>query len=483
MNPRTMLLACAITAGCSDAVVSASIVSGGSVVGVSGDQRYVAYMVGEGGTPMTGSLWVKPLPDGAPVHLADNAYNPGFGRTGHAVYFLVGPTPRPAGGFSGRLYLWTPELGAAVRVTQGFDEMWAEPPDYSVDLFVEAAEPGGRQNADVRLLRTAECTRAACAPATLASGVNVRRVAISRDGRSAAFVREELVDGVTSLTTWFVRTADGTTTRIATTPLPSLTVATRALVDFSPDGARVAVLTSRAGAPLQPEVLDTATLAPVALGALPSVLQCIDLTFSDADTLFVETVDASSNRSVYRLDATSAIHVAQATYFFIRRDVPGAERYLFHCNATDESLATGALTAWTMIDLRTGASTVLTRLGTAPVVSDDLTTALFAEDLDAEQQFGSVYVAPLSGGQPLLVERSLYLRGVSFARGAHALLYFATPQPGATGAEVRAWVDGRASVLDPNARRYVTAEGPSVAYITRADPTSGALSTVRRPIM
>jgi hypothetical protein len=282
-------------------------------------------------------------------------------------------------------------------------------------------------------------------------------------------------NGVETHDVFFASVADGVPTRVATTTIPAQAASLNwYLSAFAPDGSKLVTLTAIDGAPLQLQVISTATGMPIAWGAPPAGTQCIGASFADPGTLFVLVLDAQGGLSVHRTTATGDAPFVNATQFFIEHIPTGAERYLFYSTTAATALAAQAPYDLHMFDLSApSAPSVALAVSTqsTPNLSDDLSTVWFLDQYDTTTQLGALLTASLPGGQLSTVVGAA--GGASFANGSNHLFYFGTSlvtSGNLFGAPLYVWSDGTSQQVDPEAFEWDSAATPPTLYVTTANP-------------
>jgi hypothetical protein len=450
------------------------------VAEVSIDQSYIAYYtapIGLSDGPLSGSLTVKPLPSGSAVALGDGVFDANFILSKDTLYFFQEPAVDPTTSlYVGSLSIWTPRLSAPVRLSSGYVPVSATTEDHSVTLFLDTPMANQTAPGTVKLLTTGECAGMSCPVHTLAENVALTGTRMSLDGRYASY-HEVRTDGATTTHDVFlVDVADGTATQVGTTTIPPQAMSLPwNLSNFSPDASKLATLSTVGGAPLQLQVISTATGTPIGWGALPAGSLCIAAAFSDSETLFVQVLDTNGNSSVYETTAGGASFFVKATQFFLNHIPAGVQRYFFFSTTPAAELAAQAPYDLKVIDLSSPGSSpvpLATSTRSTPQVSGDVTAVWFIDPYDAQTENGPLVAASLPAGRPSTLAQQTI--GANFGGGTNHLFYFGSNAPSGVSnlgdGPLFRWSEGVTEQVGSDILRWASAENPPTLYVTPAHP-------------
>lgn len=461
--------------GCAGPVEEVRLVDHGTLASVSTHQKYMAFYETMAPLPTgapSGPLAVMPLPDGDLKGITEDvAFGATFNSSGLALVYSLDPTPTTdlaATEIYGGLGVWTPSLDRGVRLTNGFAVFHAEPADNAFTLLWDAEKPTVNATGNVVLVRTGECASGACSPKVLATGVTVTGFEISPDSKHAVYSVRSDVGATTTLATFLVSIADGTSVEVARTEA-SLDLAPFA---FSPDGSLLASAVTKGGIRESLQVISTATGAPVPWAAPPATARCHQFAFVDDKTLIARTVDSDESHDVYRLTSDHQEHIgSDVKYFVMSERSTGARRYLFA--ATTRPVGAGGNEDAELYDLAAAQPSpvpVATGVPVLPTLSDDLRYARFLGSFDPASALGELGVVSLPDGKVTSVAKDIAeVGGAAFAAGGARLLYIdagATPASGATprAGALRKWQDGVTRTIASNVINFRTRESPDVLY-------------------
>jgi hypothetical protein len=459
------------------------LVENAVVADVSGDQKLLAFYTKPtrlNGGPYSGSLQVMTLPSGAPLSLAEDAFDANFNGPSETMYFFQQPALNPKkSNYAGTLWLWNPTLTAPVALSSGYASISATTADHAVTLFLDTPGPDSSVPGDVRLVRTQDCANASCVTTTVASGVVVLATRVSLDGRYAAYDTQTTDGTTTERDVFLVSVADATTTHVGAAMIPYGMQGLQRFSDLSPDGSLLATITAADGNGLALQVVSTTTGAGTPWSALPAGLSCTGVQFADATRLLVGTVDAQGGSAVYLTTATEASVLVNASQFFLEHSPPGAERYFFYSTTPVAALATGAPYDLQMLDLLSPSAPsvpLATASLSTPKLSDDLSRVWVTDHEDPSTGLGTLMIASLPAGPASIAASGAYASSANFAAGTDGFIY---GDGEATAASVPNGVVGPLSILtgsgatlpiESDSLRWVSAPSPATIYVTADNP-------------
>lgn len=458
------------------------------VADVSSDQSLLAsyakvQLAGPG--PLGGTLVVRPLPTGDPIFQVDGAFGAAFGQQGTTLLYFTGATTgldasNPVD--FGHPWVWTPTLGNAVPLAAGFVTVSIATPDHSLFLFLESTTPAAGVGGTLRLFRAADCAGGTCATTVIAQSAPIVRIAFAPDGQHAAYQEEtKSADGSRVETITLVTIADGSTTPVATTSVPTTITALGDLFSFSPDGSLIATVAETNNGPLQSRVASTATGAFVPWVQQPGDLFTTGVGFSDSQTVFVAAIDPQSDSQIWRTTADTGTFFTTGSAFTISHAYPGTERYLAYTKADVGVLASNGPRPLSVVDLQANPMPIfpLTSLGSGTLTfSEDVSSAFTYEGFQAGNQSGTLVQIALPSGVRSTIAQNVYAGGTSYARGSSKILYFPTPDTRRSSGQAIVEWNGTGTQLEGFALNYVSVDNPPTLFWTLADPRA----LYRRPL-
>jgi hypothetical protein len=446
---RLLVAASILIVGCSSPAPE-RLVGGDAVLSaVSADQKWVAVLTGAtrlGTGAHVGTLELVPSSGGSAMTLDDHSSGGVFNR-GTTLWYLGGVsvvsegTP-PSDHVYGALYVWTPQLGAPIKLGNDVRE-YSVSQDGSSCVFIDWSKPtvDAANTGTLTTVHAPSCTAAGCSPIVIADGVTL-----------AATSWRLALDGVHVVAT--VRGAAATdpgqvvlvSHDSGRTQLLSTATDARAAM-MTPAGDTVAWVEG------ENEIHVQATAggpAAVIVPAAPIVdsAQMIDATSFIARTRELATGPAALAKVTAA--ATTALPIARPQQYFVSQSLPGTtDRYVFFQLAT--IAANGEPDLWMLDHTKPGAQPVQLAGGVdSPIAgavgfSDDGTTIEYFDNFDPVTRRGDEYIVPLA--QPT---RSLVAVGVhnaAFIPGTTRLLYVNAPDP-VTGAGVLSVLSSPTAIAD-----------------------------------
>ena len=431
------LLASAALAGCAPAAPKRLV--GGDVVlsSVSSDQQWVAAL----GSPTllptgahVGALELVPASGAAPTPLDPSSSGGTFAR-GTALWYLGGVrvvtegTP-PSDHVYGALYVWTPALGAPVKVGDDVREYQVSQ-DGSACVFMDWAmqtiDPAN--TGTLKAVRASSCAAGGCDVLDLADGIPLAQAdwRISDDGlRVFATIRGAAA-------------GDPGAAALATLDSGQIAVLSTAMA------VRSAMMTPAGDTVAWVERQNEIHVTPTAGGAvtvLTAGSPIVDgASMIDAGDFVAKVRDTATDPAALALVSaagTTPLPVDKPLQFFVSQAVPGrSTRYVFFQLAT--IAANGEPDLW-MLDLGTPdaqpvklGDAVEDPIADAVAFSDDGSAIEYADNFDPVTRRGDEYVVPLAKPARTLVASRLRL--AAYLPGTTQLLYIDAPDP-TTGAGV-----------------------------------------------
>jgi hypothetical protein len=359
----------------------------------------------------------------------------GVFNRGTTLWYLGGVTvvsegTPPSDHVYGALYVWTPSVGAPVKVGDNVRE-YSVSQDGRSCVLVDWAQPtiDATNTGALVAVHAPSCAAGACSPLVLARDVTNAQLAyrVATDGKYALAT----VRGAAATDAGKVLLAS---LEAGTVQLLSSGANARAAM-MTPDGATVAWAEGANEVHVSPSAGGDATVltatSPIVDGA----------TMIDAGAFIVKVQEnATGPSALVRLSSAgqSATLVQKAQQFFVSQALAGVtDRWLFFSLATVAS--NGAPDLWVLDLSKPGAQPVAlagavdTPVGQAVAFSDDGSTIEFFDSFDPVTRRGDQFVMPLA-----MPARSLVAAGVhnaAFIPGTTRLLYIAAPDP-ITGAGV-----------------------------------------------
>lgn len=437
MDRLLALAASLVIVGCSSSAPH-RLVGGDAVLSaVSVDQKWVAVLTGTtrlGTGAHVGTLELVPASGGTPMTLDDHSSGGVFNR-GATLWYLGGVTvvsegTPPSDHVYGALYVWTPQLGAPIKLGNDVRE-YSVSQDGTTCVFIDWSKPtiDAANTGTLTTVHAPSCTAAGCSPIVIADGVTLAETAwhVALDGKRVLAT----VHGAAATDPGKVVLVshDSGQTQILSTGVDA-----RAAM-MTPAGDTVAWVEGENEIHVQPAAGGAPTVIVPAAPIVDSA-QMIDPTSFIARTRELATGPAALAKVTAA--ATTALPIERPQQYFVSQSVRGkTDRYVFFQLAT--IAANGEPDLWMLDHTTPGAQPVQLAGGVdSPIVgavgfSDDGTTIEYFDNFDPVTRRGDEYVVPLA--QPT---RSLVATGVhnaAFIPGTTRLLYVNAPDP-VTGAGV-----------------------------------------------
>jgi len=435
---RVLAIALAVAAaGCSSSAPKEVFGDAAVLSAVSTDQKWLALLtnathLATGGH--VGTLAVVPAGGGAPVTLDDRSSGGVFNR-GTTLWYLGGVTVVSEGTPAvdhvyGALYVWTPSLGAPIKVGDVVRD-YSVSQDGTTALFMDwaTASDDAANTGTLVAVHAPSCAAGACSPVVFDHGVTATQTAwrVAADGKYVLAT----VRGATATDAGKVLLGQMESGQVQ---LLSSGVDARAAM-MSPDGATVAWVEGANEVHSAP----TAGGAPTVLTATSPIVDSAAMI--DAASFIVKARENPTGPpALVRLSSAgqSPTLVPKGQQLFVSQALPGVtDRWLFFALATVAT--SGAPDLW-VLDLATPgaqpvalAAAVDTPIGQAVAFSDDGSAIEFFDNFDPVTRRGDQYLAPIAMPARTLVATGVH--NAAFIPGTTRLLYIAAPDPD-TGAGV-----------------------------------------------
>lgn len=395
------------------------IVSSGLLEAVSPDQSSIAYVTAPSSLDgvSAGALAVTPVAAVAATAVASDAFSATFAGNPGVLMYLTGPTASIDPGQStvhGAANLWQPAMTAGVRLSKGFAPTRVTALDNAWTMFWDTPTASNQGVGDVDLVQAAGCGASTCTVQRLSTGVTVASMALSPDGKHAAY---SVKNPGGSFGVFLVAIASGSVTPIAT-------AAATGSIGFSPDGALLASV----GPAFALQVTNASTGATATWSALPAGTKTLTVGFADPATLLVRgQATGATTVTIYRTTVAAATPVVSGpstlTMFVVRNaaTTTGTARYVF----TSQTPANGVgdVEAYELAVAAPHAIPVASAAALNSIaVSFDQTYTRVLDAYDASAKTGTLTLVSLSNGSSSPLAPGVALAAASFT-SQHSLMY------------------------------------------------------------
>ncbi|HEX6838178.1 MAG TPA: hypothetical protein VF334_16490 [Polyangia bacterium] len=465
---RLLVAASILIVGCSSSAPH-RLVGGDAVLSaVSVDQKWVAVLTGTtrlGTGAHVGTLQLAPASGGTPMTLDDRSSGGVFNR-GTTLWYLGGVTvvsegTPPSDHVYGALYVWTPALGAPIKVGNDVREYYVSQ-DGTTSVFFDWASPtiDAANTGTLTTVHAPSCSAAGCSPIVIAENTTLAATSwrIALDG-----------EHVLATVRGAAATDPGKVVLVAhdsgAMQILSTGVNARAAM-MTPAGDTVAWVEGENEIHVPPSAGGAATVIVPSAPIVDSA-QMIDPTSFIARTRELATGPAALVKVTAA--ATTPLPVAKPQQYFVSQAVPGAtDRYVFFQLAT--IAANGEPDLWMLDHTTPGAQPV--QLGAAvdsPIAgavsfSDDGTMIEYFDNFDPVTRRGDEYIMPLAHPTRSLVATGVH--NAAFIPGTTRLMYISAPDP-VTGAGVLSTLSSPTALADVQ----------SVGIVNFADPRDAPART------